>query len=105
VHAHASYPNTAFTVNNTGFFKTTNSGSLWYASNEGMAIGSIDGFASPNQYPATIYTSYEEVAVFKTSNNGSDWTTLNTPVGCGNICAFAFNNSNPNTVFALEGYG
>ena len=94
-----------FIGNNTGFFKSTNTGSNWFASNHGMNIGNIIGMGIAGSMPSTIYITVEGDAVYKTTNNGSNWTELPYFSSCGDMCDFAVHNTNPNIVMALEGYG
>lgn len=94
-----------FIGNNTGFFKSTNMGSNWFASNHGMNIGNIIGIGVARSLPSTIYVTVEGDAVYKTTDNGSNWTELPYFSSCGDMCDFAVHNTDPNTVLALEGYG
>lgn len=88
-----------------GFYKSTNGGGNWYASNHGITIAAAGALSAAPSAPATVYTEYEGVGVYRSTNNGADWTLLPTPLECGAICEFAVHRTDPNSIMGLEGLG
>ncbi len=93
------------TVDSKGFFKTTNGGANWQASNQGIVISPVRALGIAPSSPSTVYLEYEGVGIYKTTNNGTSWNLLSTPLECGAICEFAVHNTNPDIVLGLEGLG
>ncbi len=86
----------------TGFYKTTNGGSNWFESIDGLGgpiwVVSL-GVATSS--PSTVYISgiglFEE---YKTVNSGTDWARFDIDKE-GSFCAYAIHNTNPDIVLAL----
>jgi len=88
-----------------GFYCSTNSGTTWAPSNNGITLASIFTLECAPSLHSTIYAALDVTGVIKTTNSGNTWTLLPEFLSCGNICSFAIHNTSADTVLALEGSG
>lgn len=92
--------------NRAGAFKTTNGGTNWIASNDGINLGLpvVAATAAPST-PTTVYIQVEDVGVYKTTNCGSSWILCPSFSSCGDMASIAVKYNDPNYVMAIEGLG
>jgi photosystem II stability/assembly factor-like uncharacterized protein len=101
--------NTATTVhiaNNAGIYKTTNSGSNWYLSCNGIFLGLpvVVATVAPSNSDV-VYCQVDNVGVYKTTDCGNTWILCPSFSSCGDMIAIAVKHDDPNTVMAIEGLG
>lgn len=101
------------TVCRQGFFTSTNSGSNWYESNQGICMIKVVDVESAPSNPSVIYTSTDigskDGPIYRSNDSASSWSMVATPIpttgSCGIICELAVHSTDPACVYALEGSG
>jgi len=92
-------PNIIYVASDTGFFKSTNSGSSF--TNIGSGLGAFD-FAINPQNNQVIYRSLRNNGIYKSTNGGTSWAKLTAaPLPTTNVgrVSISIAASSPNTVY------
>lgn len=93
-------------IQNGGIFRTTNGGSIWEQSQNGLNMGENVAWVAPiiahPTVSGTFYTA--RTSVYKSTDNGGNWTAISSPVNGNNaIREMAISKTNPNLMFASSG--
>jgi len=100
------FPLSVHIANNSGIYKTTNSGTNWYLACNGVILGLpvVVATVAPSNSDV-VYCQVDNVGVYKTTDCGSTWTLCPSFSSCGDMIAIAVRHDDPNTVMAIEGLG
>lgn len=105
VAIHPVTPEIVYTINQYGFFKTTNSGLTWAESDTNVSATVIlDMVFAPSMH-GILYAATKYSGFFRSTNNGGTWERRMMPYLCQSFSGCAIHPTDPNTLIAAGKYG
>ena len=95
-------PSTVYVSTDAGLFKSTNSGSTWNSTDEGIYESCIVALAAA---PSTVIVQNNGYLMAYEGSGNNAWRDVVTPPSCGIVCDILIDYNNTDIVLILEDYG